>query len=310
MNLDKKEPIHIRDFTAEEVGEIANYVRNSAPFTEKAIQQLYPLTENALMKAQTLCSSYRLLKASASFLEKDSLELKAKLDRIFDEYQEIYKKLYTILISLNKKFNYGKERKIREIEDIMQDEVYGEQINYFINIMLVFLEKQEFISLNKTTGLELDAPEGREAYKKMQESFVPASEEVDEDPLANSLTEDLEKEFGSLDEEQEEDEEKEREKEEENLSLLSSEEDEEEEDEEKISAEIKLLKEKISEEEIIPEEEKAIPETEIKLKDVIYGKEIKEDIPEEDETEEKDIDQDKFQEWLKEETEGIKKTEQ
>lgn len=156
--------ITIRDFKEDEIKEISSYILNSTPYTEKVLQTLYPLTENPLNKAQAFCGAFRVTQTAMQFLDKESSETKDKIQKLLDSVKKEYNLLYSLLLKRNTTFNYGQSSAEKRIVEVFLDFDMNTNINAFINVFLVFSEKHELISTNKTTGLEMDTQEGKAVF--------------------------------------------------------------------------------------------------------------------------------------------------
>jgi len=154
--------IDIRSFTSTEIGEINSYIINQVP--QSILPSLFILTEEPVKKTKAFNIIFRILSAARDFVENNNT--KDKLTTLLDQYKKNYEDLYYLYLSLeSNSYNSKKiENKIvnyyRQVED-------NNKVSKFINLFLVFAEKQELLEVEKVTGLDLSKPEGEDLYKKL-----------------------------------------------------------------------------------------------------------------------------------------------
>jgi hypothetical protein len=156
------EPVHIRDFTDDEIAEINRYVSTQVP--QSSLPQLVVLTNEPNKKTQAFIDIYRIMMGVSDFVANP--ETKEKLKRMLNQYKEAHDSLHDLFLATREDgINFGKHRTQQQL--LINSEKYREEINQLCNYFLVFAEKQELISTDEFSGINLDKPEGEDIYKKL-----------------------------------------------------------------------------------------------------------------------------------------------
>lgn len=155
----------IRKFSSTEIGEINSYVINQIQ-NSVDLQQYFVLTEEPIKKTRIFISIYRILTGVRAFIEKQ--ETKEKLDNFLLDTNDLYSNLYALLMTYDTLSKYNKNKILRKIIMVYQNEDKNLKINHLINSFLVFAEKQELLETEKVTGVNMDVAEGQEIHKKLQ----------------------------------------------------------------------------------------------------------------------------------------------
>lgn len=156
--------ITARTFTAEEIREINYYVKVNVPST--MLNQLLALTDSPKEKAVIFIAIYRIMNNA-----KNSVATKhtyIKLKTLLKETENTYYKTLELLQKLNGiVMGFQKRSHEYKINTLYLDSEVNEKVNRLIDIFLVFAEKQEMLDIDKTTGINLDTPEGKSVYKEI-----------------------------------------------------------------------------------------------------------------------------------------------
>ncbi len=154
--------MNIREFSADEIGEINNYVSTQIPNT--LLPTMFVLTDNIEKKIKVFLTAYRIMEGAMALIEKE--ETKNKIKRLLDEIKEIYDKISPLqAASDTTNMELKKLNILRQTTYIIEEN--KDKINKTITYFLVFADKQELISTNALSGLNLDIPEGKEIYDKL-----------------------------------------------------------------------------------------------------------------------------------------------
>ncbi len=152
----------IRQFTEEEIAEINGYVIMQVP--QSLLPEMFILSEEPYKKVKIFIAIFRILTGVIDFVE--TKDTKQKMIEFLSEYKEDYEKLYhSFIISENS--SYAPKLQKRKLIFMLRETSLNLRINKLINSFLVFAEKQELISTDKVTGLNLDSSEGENLYNKL-----------------------------------------------------------------------------------------------------------------------------------------------
>ena len=153
-----------RDFVDTEVKEINKYLIANVPMSH--LQTTLPITDNPIEKTKIYVVIYRFMNGFKNYVQDDTT--RAKLISILEKHKETYSKINRLYLTLeNREINFGKSRIKNKLISIYKDFNANMQVNDFIDIFLVFAEKQTLINVEKVTGYNLDNAEGRDAYGKL-----------------------------------------------------------------------------------------------------------------------------------------------
>ena len=142
-----------RDFTAEEITEIHQYIEVNVPYS--ILQSIFPITENPVEKVRVFTLMYRLINSASNYVT--SKDTKDKLNEILKEAKDVYVLLYQAsLIKASGNINWGAHRNDKKIRYILMDYNNTLIINKIIDLFLIFSEKQTFYDTNKVVGIVLD----------------------------------------------------------------------------------------------------------------------------------------------------------
>ena len=164
LKMNTEKPIIPRDFTQEEILEINNYITANVPYS--ILQTTLPITENPEHKARVYTIIFRFINGAKNYVSTEIT--KGKLSRLLKENKKTYEQLYKKVIEFDGcPSHYGKSEILSEISSIYLDFDNNMKINNFIDVFLVFAEKQILINIDEVTGLNMDTEEGKDAYEKL-----------------------------------------------------------------------------------------------------------------------------------------------
>lgn len=165
--------INARDFSAEEIVVINQYITANVPYT--VLQTTLPITEEPIYKARIYTTIYRLLDGAKNYVEEG--DTKNKLMNLLEENKQLYLQVQSLL-ARHSQVNFGKNRVVSKFYDVYKDYNRNFMMNRLIDIFLVFVEKQVMISMEKITAVNLETPEGKDAYSKLMGSGESISDSL------------------------------------------------------------------------------------------------------------------------------------
>lgn len=159
-------PIMPRDFDEDEIKEINQYITANVPYS--ILQQTLPITDNPLQKAKVYTITYRFINGAKNYVQKE--ETRKKLLRLLDEHNELYAIVNAIILDIDEaKPSFSYPIKYQKLLGIYKDFKKNMMVSNFIDIFLVFAEKQNLVHIDRVTGLNLETEEGKDAYDKLME---------------------------------------------------------------------------------------------------------------------------------------------
>lgn len=154
--------INLRDFTTDEIAELNRYLTFQIPST--TLSQLFLLSEEPVNKMRVFVASYRIVYSAYNYVEDP--KTREKVGKVLEVVDDAYKKCYNLVMKYdNHKINYNKHLLKEQISLTIEE--YNEKINFFTDCFLIFAEKQELISTDTVSGLDLGTVEGQELYSKV-----------------------------------------------------------------------------------------------------------------------------------------------
>jgi len=158
--------IKATDFTKTEIIDISKYITNNVPFS--ILEQVFPLTENTLNKAEIFTTVYRLIYSSYGYVQdKDT---KIKLNNLLNDCKKEYIDVYKIL-SQHKNATFNKTHFVKKLTYIFQDINSTEKINNLIDVFLVFAEKHMLRDIDKVFGISADTPPSQKIVEEMSKTI-------------------------------------------------------------------------------------------------------------------------------------------
>jgi len=121
------------------------------------------ITEEPISKAEIFIIIHRILNAAKDFVEK--VDTKIKLKALLEQSNNAYNEIYKLQLLLNNNVNLNNNRLKHKITNLVYEN--NDAINKLINSFLVFAEKQQLISTEKVTGIDLMKEEGKDVYNKL-----------------------------------------------------------------------------------------------------------------------------------------------
>jgi len=155
--------ITVRNFTEDEITEISSYIREQIP--QGILPKLYILTEEPIKKIRAFIAIYRIVSGIRDYTENEIT--REKITNIINQVEDVYLKLYNMLIDYDNSIPFGKKRKLRTMINVLNNSIDNLKINKLINEFLIFAEKQILLETDKVTGINMDMIEGKELYNKL-----------------------------------------------------------------------------------------------------------------------------------------------
>lgn len=165
--MNKNNLLTVREFTEDEIAEISKYIQNNIPLT--ILQTIFPLTEDPIKKAEIFTICYRLTNTARNLVKNK--ETIIKLDKILKTSKSAYNTLFDLLLNEKDALPVFKHKIHNKIRLVIKNKNYNNQINNLIDIFLILGEKFELIDFEKTSGLDLETEEGRQAEKDLLEGL-------------------------------------------------------------------------------------------------------------------------------------------
>lgn len=162
--FDENTEIKVNSFNQAEITEINNYITVNVPYS--ILQEFFPLTDVPIEKAKIFVGMFRMVNSAKNYLKNELTE--TKLTILLKEVEHIYYKLYPDVVRYgNTPMHIGAHKRLHEIISVMTDINNIPKLNKFIDIFLVFAEKQIVREMDKSSGIDLDTPEGQKVEDDM-----------------------------------------------------------------------------------------------------------------------------------------------
>jgi len=166
----------IRELDDNEMQEVSQYIQQNVPFT--ILQKVFILTENAIEKATNFNCCYRIINTAKNLVSQSTT--REKLERLLSEDEQIYEKLYSLLLKEDTAGPIIKAKIRRNVIAILEESDSIKKVNNLIDVFLIMGEKFELLDTNKVAGLNLDNPAGQQVYKEINAISVGSSEKKED----------------------------------------------------------------------------------------------------------------------------------
>lgn len=154
--------LYSRDFTKEEIIEINGYITANLPYSYTS--QMAPVTEKLMDKCKIYINIFRFISSAKNYVSEATT--KDKLNKILEVNEPVYNEIYATILNIETSTtNWGSHHNTYKLKRIVNEN--NILINDFVDLYLVFIEKQVLIDIDKVAGYNLETEEGRQAYQKL-----------------------------------------------------------------------------------------------------------------------------------------------